>query len=142
MPKNLVARASTTVNAPVAKVWSALTDPAIIKQYFFGSTVTSDWKKGSRITWKGEWQGKPYEDKGEVLEAEPGARLSYTHYSPMMGKPDLPENYHTVTIDLRPDGNRTSVSLSQDNNDSEDARKHSEQNWEMMLQGLKRVVEA
>jgi uncharacterized protein YndB with AHSA1/START domain len=142
MPKDLVSTASTTVNASPARVWSALVDPAAIKQYMFGTTVVSDWKKGSRIVWKGEWQGKPYEDKGEILQLDPNKRLQYSHFSPMMGQPDKPENYHTVTIDLAPAGKGTRITLSQDNNATEEARDHSTKNWEMMLAGIKKYVEA
>ena len=138
MPKNLVANASTVVDAPASKVWNALVDPAAIKQYMFGTNVSSDWKKGR----KGEWKGKSYEDKGVILQLDREKRLSYTHFSPLMGKPDTPENYHTVTIELSLDGARTRVSLAQDNNATEEARSHSEKNWELMLAGLKRHVEA
>ncbi|MCE8425412.1 MAG: SRPBCC domain-containing protein [Candidatus Methanoperedens sp.] len=54
MEKGLVARASVSVNAPVDKVWEALTNPEIIKQYMFETAVISDWKEGSQIVWKGE----------------------------------------------------------------------------------------
>jgi uncharacterized protein YndB with AHSA1/START domain len=136
-----VARAEATIDAPASKVWEALTTPALVKRYMFGATVTSDWRPGSPITWKGEWKGKEFEDKGVILELAPGRRLRYTHYSPLSGLPDRPENYHTVTIDLSEQGQRTRVSLSQDNNPSEDAREHSEKNWQGMLEGLKRVAE-
>ena len=140
--ENLVANASTTIDAPAAKVWDALTNPATIKQYMFGTTVASDFKKGSPITWKGEWQGKPYEDKGVIQDVDPQRRLQYTHFSPQAGLPDKPENYHTVTIELAEDGtDRTRVTLSQDNNPTEEAREHSEQNWHTMLVVLKAFVE-
>ncbi|HEY9013863.1 MAG TPA: SRPBCC domain-containing protein [Gemmatimonadales bacterium] len=138
---NLIARASITVTAPPEQVWSALVTPAAIKQYMFGTTVTSDWKEGGPITWKGEWQGRKYEDKGKILQFKPGRALQYTHFSPLAGLPDRPENYHTVTIQLSPEGSATRVSLTQDNNPTEEARAHSEKNWEMMLQGLKKFVE-
>ena len=141
MTVDLIARASTTVQAPLAKVWDALVNPDVIGQYMFGSVVTSDWKKGSPITWKGEWKGKPYEDKGVILEIEPERRLRYTHFSPMMGKPDRPENYHTVTIDLVPEGAGVRVQLEQDGNATEEAREHSERNWVTMLDGLKKLLE-
>ena len=141
MPKTLTANATTTVNAPVADVWRALVDPAAIKQYMFGTTVASTWKKGSPITWKGEWKGRAYEDKGVILQIDPERRLQYSHFSPLTGKPDTPENYHTVTIELAPAQNGTHVSLSQDNNDSEEEREHSTENWDMMLDGLKKHVE-
>jgi len=102
----------------------------------FGTTVISNWLKGSPIVWKGAWQGKPYEDKGAILKLKPERLIQYSHFSPLSGKPDLPENYHTVTTELASDGASTTVSLSQDNNETEQERKHSEENWKMMLDAL------
>lgn len=141
MNNGLLAKATARINAPVARVWDALVNPALIRQYMFGAQVDSDWKEGSRITWKGEWQGKAFEDKGQILRIDPGRLLQYTHFSPLAGQPDVPENYHTVTIDLSSDGKETGVSLTQDNNPTEDARQHSESNWNAMLGGLKKLLE-
>ncbi len=141
MNKGLIAKASISINAPVGKVWDALTNPEVIKQYMFGTDVISDWKEGSPIIWKGEWQGKKYEDKGVILKLEPERLIQYSHFSPLSGKPDLPENYHTVTVELVSDGAETTISLSQDNNETEQARKYSENNWKMMLDGLKKLLE-
>jgi uncharacterized protein YndB with AHSA1/START domain len=77
-----VATAEIEVNASPAEVWNALTDPEQIKEYMFGSQVVTDWKQGSPIVWKGEYEGKEYEDKGEILEIEPERRLKMTHFSP------------------------------------------------------------
>jgi uncharacterized protein YndB with AHSA1/START domain len=138
---NLTARASTEVNAPAERVWHALTDPASIKQYYFGTNLESSWRVGDPITWKGEWQGQRYEDKGVIKTFDKPRTLSYTHFSPLMGKPDRPENYHTITIRLAPSGQKTRVSLEQDNNANEEDRAHSQKNWETMLGGLKKLVE-
>jgi uncharacterized protein YndB with AHSA1/START domain len=116
MPKNLIARTWLSIAAPAARVWDALVNPQLIKQYMFGTTVVSDWQQGSPITWKGEWKGKPYEDKGKILKVEPRRLLQYSHYSPLSGLPETPENHHTVTIELSAEGTQTRVSLSQDNN--------------------------
>lgn len=140
--KGFVAHASTTIDAPLPSVWEALTDPDIIEQYMFGTNVVTDWQEGSPIVWQGEWQGKAYEDKGVILEIEPQRLLKYSHFSPLSGEPDVPENYHTVTIELSREGEQTVVLLSQDNNDTEEARAHSEENWQSMLEGLKDVVES
>ncbi len=141
MAENLVASASVTINAPIGAVWDALVNPRIIKQYMFGTNVVSTWQEGTPILWKGEWQGKPYEDKGVILQLKPGRLVQYSHFSPLAGLPDIPENYHTVTVELSGNGSETHVSLTQDNNSTEDERQHSEENWRMMLAGLKRVVE-
>jgi uncharacterized protein YndB with AHSA1/START domain len=142
MTGKLVAKASTKIDAPPVKVWDALVKPELIRKYMFGATVVSDWKVGSPIVWKGEWQGKKYEDKGVILEMQPQKRLRYSHFSPLSGLPEKPENFHHVTIELAPDGRQTAVQLSQDNNPTDEGRKHSEENWKKMLAGLKGVAES
>lgn len=141
MDKNLIAKASININAPNERVWNALVNPEAVKQYMFGTNVVSSWREGSAITWKGEWQGKPYEDKGMILQLKPGRTLQYSHFSPLSGQPDKPENYHTVTIELSGEGNQTHVSLSQDKNSTEEERDHSQKNWEMMLTAMKEFLE-
>src|SRR5882672_843855 len=100
MSKGLIAKSSIVINVPVAKVWDALVNPAIIKQYMFGTEVVSDWKENSPIVWKGIWEGKPYEDKGVILKIVPGKLFQNTHFSPLLGAADIPKNYHTLTYEL------------------------------------------
>jgi uncharacterized protein YndB with AHSA1/START domain len=141
MNKNLIATASIPIKATPSKVWQALIEPEAIKQYMFGTEVHSDSKEGSPIRWKGTWQGKPYEDKGVILQLTKEHKLRYSHFSPLAGMPDEPQNYHTVTVELLPEGDQTMVVLEQDNNTSEEEREHSRQNWSMMLESLKQYVE-
>lgn len=141
MNKGFIAKASISINAPAGRVWDALTNPELIRKYMFGTNVISDWKEGSPIIWKGEWEGNKYEDKGMILKLEPERLIQYSHFSPLSGQQDLPENYHTVTIELSGKGKQTFVSILQDNNATEKARQHSEKNWEMMLASLKKLME-
>jgi uncharacterized protein YndB with AHSA1/START domain len=141
MTNDLIAKATATIEAPVPTVWEALTNPSIIKKYMFDTNVVSDWKEGSSIVWKGIWKEKPYEDKGTILKIEREKMLQVTHFSPLMGMPDLPENYHTLTYELTEEDGKTQVTLTQDNNKSEESRTHSEQMWETMLESLKKLLE-
>ena len=141
MKNTLIAQAHITISAPIANVWDALVNPAMIKQYMFGTNAVSDWKEGSPIVWKGEWEGKPYEDKGVILQLKPERVLQYSHFSPLSGQADVPANYHTLTIELSPEEKGTILRLSQDNNSTEEDREHSEKMWGMMLTGIKRVLE-
>lgn len=141
MNKKYTATATTTIKAPASKVWQALVNPEIIKQYLFNTEVISDWKVGSPIIYRGEWEGKPFEDKGKILEIEPEKILKSTHWSPMSGVPDTPENYHTVTYTLAANGPSTEVTITQDNNASEEENAHSEKNWRTVLDGLKKLLE-
>jgi uncharacterized protein YndB with AHSA1/START domain len=142
MSGNEIATASVTIDASRKRVWNALTDPEIIKQYMFGSDVTSDWKVGSTITYAGEYEGRKYEDHGQILEIRAPELLRSTHFSPLSGQPDLPANYHTLTYTLEKHGDKTHLQLTQDNNSSSAEAEHSASNWKQMLDGLKSVVES
>jgi len=109
------AQTSIVINRPAAKVWTALTNPKMIKQYLHGAQTITDWNVGSPIIWKGKWQGKSYEDKGTVIAFEPNKLLEYTHWSPMSGAADKPENYHHITYELSEDNGQTTIKFTQGN---------------------------
>ncbi|MFL5812097.1 MAG: SRPBCC family protein [Bdellovibrionia bacterium] len=131
---------SVTISASVDKIWEALTRPELIEKYLFGTTTETDWQPGSPIYFRGVWEGKPYEDKGKVLEFQKPRRISYTHWSSFSGKPDLPENYVTVTYELRAGSDATEVSVSQDCLEQEQER--CETNWKFVLESLKKLLES
>jgi uncharacterized protein YndB with AHSA1/START domain len=135
------ATAQTDVAANPHRVWAALTEPAQIAAYMGGSQVTTTWKVRSSITWDGEYEGRSYQDKGEVLTYDEPHVLSVTHYSPMMGQPDEPENYHTLVYRLTTSGDGTHIQLTQDGCDSEEQAAQFSQNWQGVLGGLKAHVE-
>lgn len=139
--KEHVARASVKIHARPEKVWDALTNPEMVRRYMMGATVNSNWTAGAPITWSGEMRGRSFEDHGKVLRAERCRLLEYTHYSGGQGTPDSPDNYHTVKIELADEGRDTKVTLVQEGNPTEEARRHSEDNWRDMLDGLRKVVE-
>ena len=128
------------INAPVSRVWDALVNPSIVKQYMFGTDLEADWKEGGTMTWRGEWEGKTYEDHGTVLEVIPEKRLRYS-FSPMSGDKNKQENFHIVTIDLAEEAGQTRLTLTQDNNQTQQSKEQSEKNWTMMLGTLKSLLE-
>jgi len=136
-----VATADVEISASPGQVWTALTDPKLISKYMFGAQVETSWEVGAPIRWKGEYDGKSYEDKGEVVEVVPEERLTVTHFSPLTGQADKPENYHTVKYEITEQGDRTHLTLEQDNNPSDEAAEESQKNWETVLNGIKEVVE-
>jgi uncharacterized protein YndB with AHSA1/START domain len=140
------AEVSRTIAAKPAEVWDAITTPATLKKFFLGADVESDWTVGSPITFKGEHEGKHYEDKGEIRSFEPGKKLEYSHWSPLAGQPDTPENYHLLTWRLEPQGEQTKVTLTQANlqggvkPSDEKMRPQFEKNWATVLDGLEKTI--
>ena len=68
-------------------------------------------------------------------------RLRLTHYSPLSGEDDAPENYHTLDYRLAGEGDTTRLTLDQDGNDSEEQADQFAQNWQAMLDQVKQYVE-
>ncbi len=131
---------SVEINAPISKVWKAVTEPAQIKKYLFGTDTTSDWRVGSPITFSGVWEGKPYQDKGTILAIEPEKLLKYNYWSNWAGE-DILENRQIISYRLRGENGKTVFTLTQENCPSDEARDHSTSNWNMVLSSMKEMLE-
>jgi uncharacterized protein YndB with AHSA1/START domain len=133
----------TLIDAGAGPVWDALT--ARKSAMFMGADVETDWGPGSPISFTGEFEGKAFKDHGEIRDVEERRRLTFTHYSPTSGKPDVPDSYNLVDVQLEAEGERTRVKLSQ--TPLGDARPDDQtvaayrRNWEVMLGGLKAAAE-
>ncbi|RYE21391.1 MAG: SRPBCC domain-containing protein [Sphingobacteriales bacterium] len=141
MDKNLIAKASITINATPAQVWDAVTNPDKIKEYFFGTTTTSDWKEGSAINFKGQYEGTEYEDKGTIIKAEPNKVFQYSYWSSMGGSEDTPDNYAIITYTITPEADATRLEVLQEGANSEEAREHSVALWAGVLKSMKDMLE-
>ena len=138
-----VVEVDTTIAAPPAKVWKAMQQGAM----FPGTTIETDWKIGHPITFKGEWEGRSFTDRGEIQSLAEPTELSFTHWSDNAKTGKRPPSWHVVNYRLEPSGSGTRVTLSQFNEgekqDVDDKTKSEfRKNWEMMLDGLKQAAEA
>jgi hypothetical protein len=76
-----------------------------------------------------------------VLKIRPPELLRISHYSPLTGLPDVPENYHIVEYRVEPMGEETLVSITQSNNKSEGEVEESARTWDLVLGNLKELLE-
>jgi uncharacterized protein YndB with AHSA1/START domain len=129
--------ASIIIGAKVETVWDALTNPAIIKQYLFGTEAASDWKVGSPISYKGVWEGKPYEDGGTIVDLIPNRLLRTTYWTASSG----PENALLVSYALGEEAGGTKVTITTERSPSREAADQSSKNWAYVLQTLKDLLE-
>jgi uncharacterized protein YndB with AHSA1/START domain len=141
MKHNITGQASITIDAPASAVWEALTNPKLIKQYFFETDARSDWNVGSPLTFEGEWDGKLYQDKGTILAKKINKLLRYSYWSSMSGIADKPENYVTVTYELLENAGKTMLTVTQENIPDKKMKEHAEENWTKVLANLKNMLE-
>jgi uncharacterized protein YndB with AHSA1/START domain len=132
---------SITIHAPADKVWNALTDAGIIEQWLHGTHVETNWKINSPITYRGEWEGKTYEDKGTIIEMEAPKRFRATYWSAFSGLDDRPENYSVVSYEIKEEAGATKLTLTQSNTPTEEDAKNVAKNWSSPLQKLKELLE-
>lgn len=133
--------ATIAIHAPPAAVWQALITPSLIKQWFFGVDTDSEWVEGSPIVHRGEYQGRPYEDRGTILLIDPERMLVHTHWSPESGLPDRPENHQVVTWALAQVDGSTELTVSEVNVPSAEAEAVSLKAWDAALSSLRRLLE-
>ncbi len=130
------------IDAPATKVWDALTQPMLMKQWMSETDIdiTTDWTEGSRITIRGQLYKKPFENSGKVITFQPTSELRYTHLSSLSRLPDVPEN-HTVLSFRLTTNDATQIDFSIKNFPSETIYKHLAFYWNVSLELLKRFVE-
>jgi uncharacterized protein YndB with AHSA1/START domain len=142
MNHQLQVKKTIEITASLMEVWHALTDKDTIKKYFFGTEAISDWQEGSSLIFRGEWEGKAYEDKGNILEAIPGEMLKYDYWSGFSGLEDKAENYSVVTYTLEQSVDGTIVELRQKGFAGDEALTHADGGWTMVLDNLKSLLES
>lgn len=141
MNRDFVSKSSIVINAPIANVWDSLVNPKIAKQYFWGAEVSSNWTVGSPITFRGEFNGNQYEEKGEILQVQPENLLQYSHWSDLEDLPDVPDNYRTWTFRLAKEGTKVNLSVTEDNIPTEKQRARSDEFWAGVLKTIKQLLE-
>lgn len=135
------ARAQIVIDATIEEVWRGLTDPEIVRRYFFGTELNADWREGGTLTFRGTYDGRSYEDRATIVAFEPPRLLRYSYWSNLSGLPDLPENRRLVSYELTAAEGGTLLTVSQDGVTSDAEREDSEKNWATVLGGLKTTVE-
>ena len=142
MRQDLIVSKSVIINANQEKVWNALTNPEIIKEYLFGTETITDWKVGSEIVFQGAYNEHKYRDHGVILENIPNKKLSYSYWSGFSGLEDKPENYSTVTYTLANKGNnQTELTWTQKGYANEQVYEHSKSGMSAFLDSVKKVAE-
>jgi len=100
--------------APAKKVWQAMTNPALVKQWQYGSDLLTTWEVGTSIVFRNEWNGQVFEQKGRVLEFSPESRLKYSLFIPRPDLQDIPEHHFFMIYELTENEDTTSVLVRQE----------------------------
>lgn len=150
MSQALIITNKIEINASPEKVWDVVVNSDHTKKYMFGCEAVSDWKVGSSLIWRMDYEGKEFiAVKGHIKNIIQNQTLSYTVIDPNNTSiEDIPENYLTVTYHLELVNNTTIFTVTQgDYNlvaDGEKRYKESYNNgegWTPILVQIKEIAE-
>lgn len=127
------------LRADPTAVWNALTNPELTKQYFFGCEALSDWKVGSVLDYRCEFDGSQVTVvTGEIRAIDAPRYLEVT----CRGVQDGVEGAETVgTYTLTATDGGTQLSITQGEFTDESTLDKTASNWDLVLSGLKALVE-
>lgn len=129
------------LNAPIHKVWEALTKPDLVKQWQFGSELITDWNVGSAIRFRTEWDSKVFEQWGHVQEVTPHSKIVYSLFAPRPGLEDKPENYFLMTYQLSEMNGSVKLEIIQEDNRAGAKQDEVQGEENPVLLGLKVLIE-
>ncbi|MCU0325378.1 MAG: SRPBCC domain-containing protein, partial [Spirosomaceae bacterium] len=110
----LIVKNEIVINANAAKVWDALVNPAQTKKYMFGCETVSDWQVGSKLDWRGNYEGQEMVFvTGRIINIISERLLAYTTFDPNGMIEDILENHTTVTYSLESAENLTLLRVTQ-----------------------------
>lgn len=139
----LISTQSIEISASPDKVWKILTEPAWISQYLFGAETVTDWKPGSTIQFKINFENQEFIDKGIVVESNEFSTLKYRYWSGFCGLEDKPDNYSIVSYHIGKIDSKTSkLTWSQIGFVDEDSRSSSENSLATILDQIKTFAES
>jgi uncharacterized protein YndB with AHSA1/START domain len=137
---------SVTIDAAPSLVWHFLTDiPSIltwIAEPELQVEISTSWLVGTPIITKGTHNGVTFENRGIILRFEPNSILQYSHLSSLARLPEKPESYTVIEFQLRPDGDKTDLTVSLRNFPTKSTYQHLNFYWHGTINIIKQVVEA
>jgi len=128
--------------APIQKVWNALTQPDLVKQWQYGSDLITDWIVGNEIRFRNEWEGQVFEQWGTVLEVIPNQKIKYSLFFPRPELEDKPENYFIMSYILTEENQKVKLEILQEDNRPGAIQEEPQDEENPILQGLKALIES
>jgi uncharacterized protein YndB with AHSA1/START domain len=120
------------------KLWHALTDRAFTESYWYGCSLRSDWRVGSRMEM---YKGGRLVTEGEILECDPPRRMSYRWHS-LFDDEIRKEAPSRVTYVLEPAHNAVKLTVTHEGFPAgSQSLPDISTGWPMVLSSLKSVIE-
>lgn len=143
MVNDVIITRSVLLNATPERVWEALTHPGMTKQYLYNTEVSCDWKKGSSLYWKGNYNGKDINEEGKILDVIPGKMIKYSGFDRLVeGDLSRRGDIH-ITHEIIPERGKTKLLTTIDHFEGDETRaEYAAEQWDFeIMPRLQTLVE-
>ena len=137
----ITSKSTIVVNANKQKVWDALTKPEFVKQWQYGSDLLTDWKVGSDIRFRIEWDNEVFEQWGKILEIIPNELIKYSLFFPRPDLEDKEENYFIMSYIISEFKNAIKLEIVKEDNRSGVVKEKENNEENPILIALKEIIE-
>jgi hypothetical protein len=142
MRHDLIISKSVIINTSQDKVWNALANPQIIKEYLLETGMIVKVKDGSEIIFHGKYNGHKYRDHRVIFENSTNGETGYSYWSGLSIPEDVEEEFSTVTYNLfSKANNQTELTWTHKGYSSEEEFKLSLNKIDGFLCQIKNIVE-
>ena len=143
MVNDVIITRSVLLNATPERVWEALTHPGMTRQYYYNCEVSCDWRAGSRLRWRGNYQGRDIDAEGEVLEVIPGRLIKYTGFDRLTEGDISRQGDVHITHEILPQGTKTKLLTTLEHFEGDETRAElAAQQWDFeIMPRLQTLVE-
>ena len=129
----------TYIRTSPEKLWQALTEPEFTRQFYFGMTIETDWKKGS--AWKTVGTDGEAKDSGKIVEIDPPRRLVLTWRNEF--RPEMKEEGDSrMSYEIEAEGEMVKLTVRHEMDKPGSKLIGAVSNgWPMILSSLKSLLE-
>jgi uncharacterized protein YndB with AHSA1/START domain len=129
----------TYIKTTPEKLWEAITRSQFTRQYFYGTSIESDWSPGASLIYRMPDQSLAAD--GKIIELERGKKLSIT-FRPLWNPEFAKDAAGRVTWEIEPQGAVCKLTVVHDNFPPESkVYEDVAQGWPFILSGLKTLLE-
>ena len=129
----------TYIRTTPEKLWQALTEPEFTRQFYFGMTIETDWKKDS--AWKTVGSDGEVKDSGKIVEIDPPRRLVLTWRNEF--RPEMKEEGDSrMSYEIEAEGEMVKLTVRHEMDKPGSKLIGAVSNgWPMILSSLKSLLE-
>jgi uncharacterized protein YndB with AHSA1/START domain len=141
MNKDLKMEVEFIYDSTTDTIWEYMTNPDLVKEYFFGTDLNIDLQAGGAIRYSGIYDDKEYVDAGIITKCEKPNLLEFTYRSSWWNLEDKPENYALITYKIEAiENSKTKLIITMQGHESKAKLEESEESWTYIMNEINNLI--